>query len=124
MGNCCGVNKNSNKGSVYKGKTAHKSVITSDIHDDFEFGKVLGSGHFGIVRMGTHVNNSSYVAAIKSIDKEKVKKNLNLLRDEVELLLNIDHPYIIRLYDVYEDQKYLHLVTEYCSGGNLFDRLL
>jgi calcium-dependent protein kinase len=64
---------------------------------------VLGSGHFGIVRLGTHNSNDKYIAAIKSIDKSKVKRNLHLLRDEVELLLNIDHPYIIKLYDVYED---------------------
>jgi calcium-dependent protein kinase len=49
---------------------------------------------------------------------------LKLLKREVEILLNLDHPNIIKLYDVYEDYKYLHLVTEYCSGGPLFDRIV
>eukprot|EP00602_Paraphysomonas_sp_CaronLab_P005513 CAMPEP_0185023902 /NCGR_PEP_ID=MMETSP1103-20130426/6506_1 /TAXON_ID=36769 /ORGANISM="Paraphysomonas bandaiensis, Strain Caron Lab Isolate" /LENGTH=438 /DNA_ID=CAMNT_0027556691 /DNA_START=177 /DNA_END=1493 /DNA_ORIENTATION=+ len=36
----------------------------------------------------------------------------------------MDHPNIIRLVDVFEDDKYLHLVTELCTGGELFDRII
>ena len=36
---------------------------------------------------------------------------------------NLDHPNIIRLYEVYEDQKYYYMVLENCKGGELFDRI-
>lgn len=36
----------------------------------------------------------------------------------------VDHPNLIRYYETYEDERYLHLVMELCAGGDLFDRLL
>jgi calcium-dependent protein kinase len=39
-------------------------------------------------------------------------------------LKEVKHPHIIELVDVYEDERYLHLVTELCSGGELFDRII
>jgi calcium-dependent protein kinase len=36
----------------------------------------------------------------------------------------MDHPNILKIFEVYEDATCLHLVTELCSGGELFDRIL
>ncbi|CAN0327643.1 unnamed protein product [Ascophyllum nodosum] len=43
---------------------------------------------------------------------------------EIEILRCVDHPCIIKLYDVYEDDWFIHLVTELCTGGELFDRII
>ncbi len=61
--------------------------------------------------------------AIKSIRKSKVGK-VDVLKREVALLQECDHPNIIKLIEVHEDQKYLHLITELCTGGELFDRII
>jgi calcium-dependent protein kinase len=61
--------------------------------------------------------------AVKSIRKSKVGK-IEVLKREIEILKEVDHPNIIKLVDVYEDEKYLHLITEVCSGGELFDRII
>lgn len=61
--------------------------------------------------------------AIKSIRKSKVNK-MEVLRREVQILKEVNHPNIIKLIDVYEDDKYLHLITELCTGGELFDRII
>jgi calcium-dependent protein kinase len=37
---------------------------------------------------------------------------------------SLDHPNIVKLFDVYEDARYLHLVMEMCAGGELFDRII
>ena len=42
---------------------------------------------------------------------------------EIEVLKQLDHPNIVRLYDVYEDQKYICLVMELMNGEDLFQYL-
>lgn len=49
---------------------------------------------------------------------------LHSLKREIEILRTVDHPNIIRLVDVFEDEKYLHLVQELCTGGELFERII
>ena len=51
--------------------------------------------------------------------KEKIR-----LKYEIDILKNLDHPNIVRLYEVYEDKSSIYLVTELCSGGELFDEIV
>lgn len=82
----------------------------------------LGHGHYGIVRKCMHrTSHAQY--AIKSIRKSKVSK-IEVLKREIEILKEVDHPNIIQLKEVYEDERYLHLITELCTGGELFDRII
>jgi len=82
----------------------------------------LGHGHYGVVRKCMdRITNEYY--AIKSIRKNKVK-NIEVLKREISILKEVKHPHIIELVDVFEDPKYLHLVTELCTGGELFDRII
>jgi calcium-dependent protein kinase len=41
----------------------------------------------------------------------------------MNILKNLDHPNIVKLYELFEDEKNYYLVTEHCSGGELFDRI-
>jgi calcium-dependent protein kinase len=61
--------------------------------------------------------------AVKSITKRKLKDELPLLKRELEILQSVDHPNIIKLYETYEDAKYVHIVMEMCTGGNLMERI-
>jgi len=61
--------------------------------------------------------------AIKSIRKTKVDK-IEQLKREIQILREVHHPNIIRLKEVYEDKRYIHLITELCTGGELFDRII
>ncbi len=45
------------------------------------------------------------------------------LRYEIDILKNLTHPNILRLFEVFEDKKQIYLVTELCSGGELFDEI-
>lgn len=46
-----------------------------------------------------------------------------MLKTEIDALMSVDHPNIVKLYDVLEDQDYFHLVMEYCEGQELIDWL-
>ena len=39
---------------------------------------------------------------------------------EIDILKIAKHPNIIKLYDVYENEKFIHIIIEYCAGGDLF----
>ena len=97
----------------------------SDIRKIYKFDpKILGSGHFGTVRLAVLFSNPNKKYAVKTIFKEKVKKDLHLLRRELEILKTLDHPNIVKFYEVYQDEKFFHLVMEYCSGGELLQRIV
>lgn len=49
--------------------------------------------------------------------------NFTLIMNEIKALSELTHPNILRLYEVYFDSKYIHLVTEFCKGRELYDRL-
>jgi calcium-dependent protein kinase len=81
----------------------------------------LGHGHYGRVRVGTRLDSGERFA-VKTITKSAVSR-MEVLRSEISILRGLDHPNIIKLYEVYEDARYLHLVMELCTGGELFDRI-
>ena len=94
-----------------------------DIQKSYQFKRVLGHGQFGTVREAL-MTGTGRVVAVKSINKEKIKKDLYLLKRELDVLRMIDHPNVIKYYETYEDEKYLHIVMELCTGGDLFDKLI
>merc|ERR1719203_2393785 len=62
--------------------------------------------------------------AVKSFPKERLSKRARRdLKNEADIYLSLDHPHVAQLEMVYETEKELHLVMEYMSGGELFDRV-
>jgi calcium-dependent protein kinase len=85
----------------------------------------MGRGHFGTVKRAESKDPHDPIQyAIKSILKTKIEYRIDLLERELGLLMTVDHPNIIKFYEVYEDPQYIHLVMELCTGGELFDQLI
>jgi len=61
--------------------------------------------------------------AIKVIPKGKVKNPERFTR-ETNIMMRLDHPNIIKLYETFEDTRNIYLVMEMCEGGELFDRII
>jgi calcium-dependent protein kinase len=104
-----------------------ESKAYPDIRLHYSFIDVIGHGSFGIVRKAvaiSHNSSRSQLVAIKSVPKALIKKDISVLMRELETLQIVDHPNVIRLYATYEDAKYLHLVMEFCSGGDLMERIV
>ena len=86
---------------------------------------MLGHGHFGTVREVHQIADPmKKLYAVKSIPKDKIVKELKLLKTELEMLRVVDHPNIIKFYETFEDERYVHIVMEECTGGDLFDHLI
>ncbi|KZT33337.1 Pkinase-domain-containing protein [Sistotremastrum suecicum HHB10207 ss-3] len=86
---------------------------------NYTLGKVIGEGTYGKVRLGTHRLTSTRVA-IKQIPKAV---SASLTR-EIHHHRRLHHPHIAQLYEVIATETYVWLVTELCSGGELFDYLV
>ena len=84
--------------------------------------KELGKGSYGRVFQGNLIG-TNLKRAIKIIDKSKVS-NFIRFKLEVEIMMRLDHPNILRLIDYYEDKSNVYLVLELCTGGELFDRII
>lgn len=84
---------------------------------------MLGHGFYGVVKLGVSKFGNHQKFAIKCLLKEKVKKDIQALSRELTILKTTDHPNIIKIYEVFEDDKFIHIVMECCGGGELYDRL-
>lgn len=60
---------------------------------------------------------------MQGTSKKKLSDYEGLMR-EVNLMIQLDHPNIIKLYEVYETDKNIYLIMELCTGGELFDRIV
>lgn len=60
--------------------------------------------------------------AIKILEKEKIKDHADLERinREITILKKVRHPNVVQLYEMIENNDFLYLIMEYCSGGELF----
>ncbi|KAK6755403.1 hypothetical protein RB195_014022 [Necator americanus] len=86
--------------------------------------KTIGKGNFAKVKLAKHTITGQEVA-IKIIDKTALNpSSLQKLFREVKIMKQLDHPNIVKLYQVMENEQTLYLVLEYASGGEVFDYLV
>ena len=90
----------------------------------FHNANVLGEGSYSTVYLGQH-EESKYPVAIKVIARKSLVDNYmyETLASEIEILKKLDHPNIVRLYDVLNTTNNVYIITEYCNGGTLDDLL-
>ena len=112
---------------------AYDSTTASSIRGRLAFGdirawyyvdtQILGSGHYGSVRKCIN-RATGKRCAVKSIRKDNSAVKPGAIAREITLLLEMKHHSIAQLVDVYEDAEYVHLVTDLCAGGELFDKIV
>ncbi|XP_003378864.1 MAP/microtubule affinity-regulating kinase 3 [Trichinella spiralis] len=86
--------------------------------------RTIGKGNFAKVKLAKHIPTGREVA-IKIIDKTQLNpSSLQKLFREVRIMKMLNHPNIVKLYQVIETEYTLYLVMEYASGGEVFDYLV
>ncbi|EGR31690.1 hypothetical protein IMG5_104310 [Ichthyophthirius multifiliis] len=91
---------------------------------DFDGQKVLGKGAFGKVIKAVH-QKTKITYAVKEINKKNLKQNnmIEYITNEVKIMYSLNHPYIVKLYNHFEDDFNIYLVLEYLAGGQLYQVL-
>lgn len=85
--------------------------------------QTLGKGNFSEVKLGIDRTTQQRVA-VKIVTKSAVSHKPEMLKNEVDILLTLDHPFIIKLLDLFDTPEQLFLVMELVTGGELFDRIV
>ena len=78
----------------------------------------IGKGSYSTVFKGYNKKNKNNYA-IKVIDIEKNKSNINRFYLEIQLMKRLNHKNIIKLYDTHENDKYIYIIMEFCKYGDL-----
>ncbi|KAM7379415.1 hypothetical protein PAMP_004966 [Pampus punctatissimus] len=84
--------------------------------------EVLGGGRFGQVHKC--VENSSGLTLAAKVIKARSQKEKDVVKNEIQVMNNLDHASLIQLYAAYESRNDIILVLEYVGGGELFDRII
>ncbi|TKY86956.1 hypothetical protein EX895_003633 [Sporisorium graminicola] len=86
--------------------------------------QVLGQGSFAVVKAVVEKSTGTQ-RALKIIAKKPLKdNNEKMLKEEITILGKVEHPNIIKMWDLYETKEGVFIVTDLCRGGELFDRLV
>lgn len=103
----------------------HRFNITTDpISKYYKIGKVIGHGKYGLVQEAVSISNPDYIVAVKVIKIRKIKSNFESVMKEIQMLKEVSHPNIVKIYQIFKDQKKLYLVMEYVKGRELFDYII
>lgn len=71
-----------------------------------------------------YLRETGELRAVKIIKKKALEKSeRERLKNEAEVLKRMDHPNIIKLYEIFEDKKYYYIITEFLTGGELFEKI-
>jgi calcium-dependent protein kinase len=119
MGKCVSVHKKPTKKNIQLAKY----TFSIDIKSVYEFLNFCGSGRYGTVTRAILINDPSKEFAIKKINKEIIN-DPEELRKEVNILCELHHPNIIKIYETYEDMNNFYIVMQYCSGGTLYNKII
>ncbi len=92
------------------------------ISEYYEILSQLGKGSYGKVY---EVKNKTTgeIRACKQLSKSNIS-NLKKFQREIQILIKTDHPNIIKLFEIFEDDRFIYLIMEKCNGGELFDRII
>jgi len=138
MGTCFGTNNKKKgktdpqvKGSVpnddnpqlVKSNRRIEGAAEGDIRDKYTLGEEIGRGGFSIVfDAKCKTDNEKY--AVKIVEKNLIQEDIKLLKREIDIMKKVDHPNILKLIEIFEDDEKVYIIMELVNGSELFDRIV
>ena len=100
-------------------------ILNNLMIGDFKIGTKLGQGTFSKVCQGIHMPTGEKVA-IKIMSKDQIKEKTDQIRIEKEINIQkkLHHQNIVQQYAIIETKTTIYIISEYCSGGELFDYIV
>lgn len=115
------MTEKSNDENFIISKESFVTINKGDITQFYEVIKKIGEGSYGKIYKVKN-KQSGDIRAMKQIVKSKIP-DINKFQNEIKILAMVDHPNIVRLFEVIEDDKYFNLLQELCTGGELSKRI-
>jgi len=102
----------------------HRGENDYQIAGLYDMENTIGKGHFAVVKLARHVFTGEKVA-VKVIDKTKLDDISKAhLFQEVRCMKLVQHPNVVRLYEVIDTQTKLYLILELGDGGDMYDYII
>ena len=104
----------------FKNFIRHRNENVYDIYEKLEH---LGNGSYGDVYKVKRKKDNE-IRALKEIKKSLLNEgnNFNEIRNEINILKEIDHPNVLEIYEFFEDEKKIYIIMEFCNEGDLFNK--
>lgn len=126
MGCGASASKKDGSGGGKKSTTGFASaslIVDNQIQQFYDIDKKkIGEGSYGSVCKARNKATKA-MRAIKTINKAALKSP-EAFKKEIQIMKILDHPNICKLYESFQDHRYIYLVLELCTGGELFDRII
>lgn len=100
--------------------SALRNASQRKLEDYYEVMDLIGEGGFAKVRLGRCLT-SNQNCAIKTMNKAEA--HAKVLGTEVAVIKRVDHPNIVKTFDIFETSEQIHIVMEYMEGGMLYDAI-
>ena len=95
-----------------------------NIKETYKIEGTIGKGSFATVKKAKH-RATGVKYAVKVMAKKKMaEEDIKALETEIEILKQVDHPNVVKLIDVFEDERHYCIVMELMEGGELFEEIL
>ncbi|XP_020377256.2 NUAK family SNF1-like kinase 1 [Rhincodon typus] len=103
-------------------RTVKKHQHKHNLRHRYEILQTLGKGAYGKVQKAQETATGRTVA-IKSVRKDRFQEEPDRIhiQREMEIMSSLNHPNIIRIYEVFENKDKIIIVMDYCSNGELYD---
>ena len=109
-----------------RSNSSQNKFIIKGKKDTYNITETIGKGTFGKVKLAYSIKNPKIKYACKILEKSNITEEDDLRRclREMSILLQMDHPNVIKTYEIISDSMRYYIIMEYCSKGELFDLIV